>query len=84
MGDSDVIWKGLGTMFGKNVAYISLDKNSAFLKEDKTGETFTLQFSTKPFSQDSVWMIIECTRQGETPDDNRQTVVAEVLKIWIK
>lgn len=82
--DSDIIWKGLGTMFGKDVAYVSVGKGSAFLKEDKAGEVFALRFSTKPFSQDSVWMVVECAKQGETPDGNRQTIIAEILRIWIK
>lgn len=82
--DSDILWKGLGTMFGKNVAYISVRKDTSLLKEDNPGETFILQFSTKPFSSDGVWMILECAKQGETPEKDRQTIIAEVLRIWIK
>ena len=82
--DNSYEWKGLSTLFGKNIASISVDANSAFCKEVKEGDTYTIQFSEKPFAQDSVWMIIECKKQGNTPDGNKQTVIGEVLNIWVK
>lgn len=84
INESKVEWKGFGTMFNKNITYISLDKDSKFLKEDNEGDIYTLQFSSKPFDEKDVWMIIECSKQGETPDGKKQTVIGEVLRIWIK
>lgn len=82
--EQDIQWKGFGKMFGKNIAYMSIPSSSTFLSNDGAGKTYTLQFSTKPFSQESVWMIIECAKQGETPDGERQTLIGEILNIWIK
>lgn len=82
--DDALIWKGFSSLFGKNIASISVDANSAFCKDVKEGETYTIQFSEKPYAQESVWMMIECKKQGNTPDGNNQTVIGEVLNIWVK
>lgn len=77
-------WKGFGKMFGKDIASITLDADSHFYQQVKDGEVYTLQFAPEPFSQDAVWMIIECSKQGETAEGDKRTVIGEVLKIWVK
>ena len=78
--DSSAEWKGFGNMFGKNIASISTDAKGEFSQQVKDGETYTLQFS----SDDAVWMIIECSKQGETQEGGRTTIVGEVLHVWVK
>lgn len=78
--DSSAEWKGFGNMFGKNIASISTDAKGEFNQQVKDGEIYTLQFS----SDDAVWMIIECSKQGETQEGGRTTIVGEVLHVWVK
>ena len=78
--DSSAEWKGFGNMFGKNIASISTDAKGEFSQQVKDGEIYTLQFS----SDDAVWMIIECSKQGETQEGGRTTIVGEVLHVWVK
>lgn len=73
-------WKGFGNMFGKNIASVSVDAEGEFNQQVKDGEVYTLQFS----SDDAVWMIIECSKQGETQEGGRTTIVGEVLHVWVK
>lgn len=84
LNESKAEWKGISTLFGKEIASFSADANSAFCKGVKEGEIYTIQFSKKPFSQDAVWMILECKMQGLTPDGNNQTVIGEIVNVWIK
>ena len=84
LNESKAEWKGISTLFGKEIASFSTDANSAFCKGVKVGEIYTIQFSKKPFSQDAVWMILECKMQGLTPDGNNQTVIGEIVNVWIK
>lgn len=82
--ENNAEWKGFGNLFGKDIASITLDAESDFYKQVKEGETYTLQFAPEPFAQDAVWMIIECSKQGETTDGNKRTVIGEVMHIWVK
>lgn len=84
LSESQAEWKGFSTLFGKEIASFSADANSDFCKGVKEGEIYTIQFSKKPFSQDAVWMILECKMQGLTPDGNNQTVIGEIVNVWIK
>lgn len=84
LNESQAKWKGISTLFGKEIASFAADANSAFCKGVKEGEIYTIQFSKKPFSQDAVWMILECKMQGLTPDGNNQTVIGEIVNVWIK
>ena len=84
LNESQAEWKGISTLFGKEIASFSADANSAFCKGVKEGEIYTIQFSKKPFAQDAVWMILECKMQGLTPDGNNQTVIGEIINVWVK
>lgn len=73
-------WKGISTMFGKTVATITLNQESAVYKQIEN--VFILSFvkagDTLP------WMIIECNKQGETTEGTDKTILGEILQIWIK
>lgn len=84
LNESQAEWKGISTLFGKEIASFSVNANSAFCKGVKEGEIYTIQFSKKPFAQDAVWMILECKMQGLTPDGNNQTVIGEIINVWVK
>ncbi|MDF9830828.1 DUF4468 domain-containing protein [Parabacteroides sp. PF5-6] len=78
--EKNATWKGLSTMFGKDVATISMQESSPVYRQIK--DKFTIAF-TKEDSQ-SPWMIIECNKQGETTDGTEKTLLGEILHIWIK
>lgn len=84
LNECNAEWKGISTLFGKEIASFSADANSAFCKGVQEGEIYTIQFSKKPFAQDAVWMILECKMQGLTPDGNNQTVIGEIINVWVK
>lgn len=84
LNESQAEWKGISTLFGKEIASFSADANSAFCKGVKEGEIYTIQFSKKPFAQEAVWMILECKMQGLTPDGDKQTVIGEIINVWVK
>lgn len=73
-------WKGFGNLLGKQIASVAVPAEGNFGKYVKTGEVYTLQFA----SDGAVWMIIECSKQGETAEGDKLTVIGEVLNVWVK
>lgn len=76
-----VVWKGFGKLFGKQIASVSIPKESEFCKGVKDGEVYTLQFAS---DDEEIRMIVECSKQGETEDGENHTIIGEVLNIWVK
>lgn len=75
-------WKGIGDLFGKKTASVGLPMQSAFDQSTGLRDTFRIAFSKAP--GETPWMIIECSKQGETPEGAQKTVIGEILHIWIK
>lgn len=82
--DDNIRWKGLGSMFGKETASFSVSPESPSYKAIGNGEVYTISFLKKDGDSNGKWMMIDCRKQGETPDGNQVTVVGEVLNVWIK
>lgn len=78
--EGNATWKGFGNMFGKSIATISINPESATYKAIGEDGTFRLSFS----KDKEPWFIIECKKQGETADGQQKVVIGEVLHIWIK
>jgi len=79
--ETSATWKGLSTMFGKEVASVALSQESTVYKQIK--DVFTISFVNEE-DANTPWMIIECNKQGETTDGAEKTILGEVLQIWIK
>lgn len=75
-----VTWKGFGSMFGKDLASFSVEKD-VFSLDD--GDRFTLSFS-QPDGKANDWLLIECRKSGETTDGSSTVVMGEILGIWVK
>lgn len=75
-------WKGIGDLFGKKIASVGLPAQSAFDRSTGLNDTYRIAFSKTP--GETPWMVIECSKQGETPEGTQKTVIGEILHIWIK
>lgn len=80
--DTEATWKGISDMFGKKIALAAIQAGSATDRSIGTNDTYRLSFSQTKGGEP--WMIIECTKQGETPDGNQKTLLGEILHVWIK
>lgn len=80
--ETKVTWKGLGNMFGKPIATISIHPESAAYKAIGTNGTYRISFAKE--GETAPWFIIECKKQGETADGQQKVLIGEVLNIWIK
>lgn len=78
--DTDASWKGISTMFGKTVAVLSLSANSDLYPLMK--DQYTILFIKD--ADGSPWMIIECSKQGETTEGDEKTILGEIEQVWIK
>lgn len=77
-------WKGMGAMFGKQVASITLNADSPVYKAIGSNGRYHLSFIQKEDAINSVWMIMECTKQGETKEGNQLTILGEITNVWVK
>lgn len=75
-------WKGMGKMFGKNTASISISTESEVYKAIGDGGIYTLSFRKEDSPE--IWFMIQCIRQGETGEGQQKTVIGEVLNVWIR
>lgn len=82
--ETKATWKGMGKMFGKNTASVSIDENSQIGKTLKENDLYSISFTKKQDSGQEVWFIIECRKQGDTVDGNQKIIIGEVMNIWIK
>lgn len=82
--DADAVWKGLGNMFGKTIASVSVNPAGSVYKSIGNDGVYTLSFTKKEAPEEGEWMIIECRKQGQTSDGNQTTLIGEVLHVWIK
>lgn len=82
--DTNAVWKGLGNMFGKTIASISVNSSSSVYKSIGNDGVYTISFTKKEASSEGEWMIIECRKQGETAEGSQTTILGEVLNVWIK
>lgn len=82
--DTNGVWKGLGNMFGKSIASISVNPSGAVYKSIGNDGIYTISFTKKEAPSDGEWMIIECRKQGETSEGGQKTIIGEVLNVWIK
>lgn len=80
--DTGATWKGIGDMFGKKIASVAIPAGNQTDRSIGMNDTYRLSFSQTKGGEP--WMIIECTKQGETPDGNQKTVLGEILHVWIK
>lgn len=80
--NTEATWKGISDMFGKKIALAAIQAGSATDRSIGTNDTYRLSFSQTQGGEP--WMIIECTKQGETPDGNQKTLLGEILHVWIK
>lgn len=75
-------WKGIGNLFGRKIASVALPAGSPFDRSTGINDTFRLAFSKS--QGETPWMIIECSKQGETPEGGQKTVIGEILHVWIR
>lgn len=80
--DTGATWKGIGDMFGKKIASVAIPAGNQTDRSIGTNDTYRLSFSQTKGGEP--WMIIECVKQGETPDGNQKTLLGEILHVWIK
>lgn len=80
--DTGATWKGIGDMFGKKIASVAIPAGNQTDRSIGMNDTYRLSFSQTKGGEP--WMIIECTKQGETPDGNQKTLLGEILHVWIK
>lgn len=80
--DTGATWKGIGDMFGKKIASVAIPAGNQTDRSIGMNDTYRLSFSQAKGGEP--WMIIECTKQGETPDGNQKTLLGEILHVWIK
>lgn len=76
-------WKGIGTMFGKSIASISVETNSPAYKNIGNDGTYSISFFKKGEAGEA-WLIIDCRKQGETADGQQKTIIGEILNVWVK
>lgn len=81
--EKDVAWKGVGTMFGKQIAMIAIRAESPLYASLNTGDKYTLSFFNAD-DPETAWMIIECNKQGETSEGTERTLIGEILNVWLK
>ena len=81
--ETAVSWKGVGNLFGKTIATIELDKNSAVYKQLENNKPFLLSFFKTDDAGDA-WFIMECNKQGETPEGSKAAIMGEIINVWIK
>lgn len=81
--ESDIAWKGIGNMFGKPIATITIRSGSPLYKLLNTGSNYTLAFFNQS-DKETPWMIIECSKQGETSEGTEKTIIGEILYVWLK
>lgn len=78
--ETNATWKGMSEMFGKNVATITLSEKSPVYR--LIDQQFIISFMKE--GSETPWMIIECSKQGETTEGNNKTILGEIQQIWIK
>lgn len=76
-------WKGIGNMFGKSIASISINPESAVCKQIGNTDVYNLSFFKKGETGDA-WLIIECSKVGETDENGQKTLMGEILNVWVK
>lgn len=76
-------WKGIGNMFGKSIASVSINPDSPVYKAVGNNDIYNLSFFKKGETGDA-WLIIECRKVGEADDSGQKTLMGEVLNVWVK
>lgn len=76
-------WKGIGNMFGKSIASVSIHPDSPAYKAVGNNDIYNLSFFKKGETGDA-WLIIECRKVGEADDSGQKTLMGEVLNVWVK
>ena len=82
--ETNAAWKGISTIFGRKVASFSIDPNSHVYKVIGNEGIYKISFLNKDDASGNAWMIIECKKQGETPDGQRVSILGEITNVWIK
>lgn len=75
-------WKGIGYLFGKKIASVGLQAGSLFDQSTGINDTYRIAFSKS--QGETPWMIIECSKQGETPEGAQKAIIGEILHVWIR
>lgn len=76
------IWKGIGNMFGKSVASVSIIPDSEVYKAIGNNSNYNISFFKE--GDTTAWLIVECRKVGETTEGNRKTVMGEIINVWVK
>lgn len=82
--ETNAQWKGIGNLFDKIIASISIVPESSVYKAIGEADTYTISFAKKDNNNSDSWMIIECRKQGEIPNGASKTIIGEILNVWIK
>ena len=82
--DSDIAWKGIGNLLGKEICSISIVQESPVYQALGDNDRYRLYFYPTGKSADETWLIIECRKQGETPENGRATLIGEITRVWMK
>lgn len=82
-GKVSVTWRGMGKLFGKDIASIAIAENSLADLSLKDGNTYLISFS-RTDGEANDWMLIECRKSGETVEEDKVIITGEILGIWMK
>lgn len=81
--ESSVVWKGVGSMFGKYIASVVMNPGSEVFRQIGNGDSYSISFFAKD-KMDEAWMIIECQKAGETAEGDQKVIAGEILKVVVK
>lgn len=84
ISDQDIVWKGIGTMFGKKISTVSISKASAAYQAMQSDKIYRISFHKPNDTSKQPWMILECNKQGETIEGNNVLIIGEITNVWIK
>lgn len=76
-------WKGMGTMFGKNIASFATPASNSDISNLKDNDIYKLSFF-KTANDKEAWIIIECRKSGSSTENEQNVTIGEITNIWVK
>lgn len=76
-------WKGMGTMFGKNIVSFATPANNSDISNLKDNDIYKLSFF-KTANDNEAWIIIECRKSGSSTENEQNVTIGEITNIWVK
>lgn len=76
-------WKGIGTMFGKDIASFAVANSDQAAGTLRDNDTYTLSFY-KSAGDKEPWLMMECKKSGTSAEGEQTVIAGEILRIWVK